>query len=55
MSKRVYKNEIVEHYKKRLRRTALAVPVKVVGKTLKAILPRARAVIKEGGGHISMD
>ena len=55
MSKRVYKNESVEHYKKRLRRTALAVPAKVVGKTLKAILPRARAVIKECGGHIAMD
>lgn len=55
MSKREPKNETVEHYKKRLRRTALAIPAKVVRKTLQAILPRALAVIKEDGGHISMD
>ena len=48
-------NETVEQYKVRLRRTALAIPEKVVRKTLQSIPGRARAVVKEKGGHIPMD
>jgi hypothetical protein len=38
-----------------LRRTALAIPEKVVRKTLQSIPGRAHAVVKEKGGHIPMD
>ena len=55
MAKREPAKETVEQYKKRLRRTALAVPERVVRKAVNAIMRRARAVVKEGGGNIDMD
>ena len=55
MAKRANSKETVEQYEIRLRRTALAIPEEVVRKTLLAIPGRARAAVKEDGGHISMD
>ena len=55
MAKREPANETVQGYKIRLRRTALAIPEKVVRKSLQSLPGRARAVVKEQGGHMPMD
>ena len=55
LAKREPANETVEQYKIRSRRTALVIPGKVVHKILQSIPGRARAVVKEQGGHIPMD
>ena len=49
------KVETVEAYKARLRRTALAMPKKIVSKAIRATVPRTRAVVKAKGQAISRD
>ena len=47
--------ETVSAYKARLRRTALRMPRKIVGKAVLAIRKRANAIFEAKGGHISID
>lgn len=47
--------ETIEHFKARLRRTALAIPAPLITKAVKSIRDRARAVVAAKGGDIPRD
>ena len=49
------KNETADAFKRRLRRTALSIPEKVVRKMLSGMVPRMEAVYQNDGGHIPRD
>jgi len=52
---RVTKIETAEEYKKRLRRTAMAIPRAVIQRAIRGMKKRAAAVVKAAGNSISMD
>ena len=52
---KVPKNETVDGFKARLRRTALAIPEAVVKHMLAAIKGRAQSIYEHNGGHIPRD
>ena len=47
--------EIATAYKARLRRTAMAIPEKVIRKMLAEMKPRVESIYKHKGGHIPKD
>ena len=49
------RNESVDEYKVRLRRTAMRIPTPVVRKMLGSMKARAESVYANGGGHIARD
>jgi hypothetical protein len=49
------KNETADAFKRRLRRTALSIPEKVVRKMLSGMVSRMEAVYQNDGGHIPRD
>ena len=49
------RNETATAYKARLRRTAMAIPEKVIRKMLADMKPRVESIYKHKGGHIPKD
>ena len=52
---KVPRDEDVDGYKARLRRTAFAIPAPTIRKMLADMKPRARDIFERKGGHISRD